>query len=183
MVGKREHLRTAGLLAAAATIALTAGCGGGSGDTDADGGGGNSAFTAYTDCLAANGVTVTMPSRGSGERGGRPSGAPGGFPSGMPRPSGSAWPGGPDGGRLPGGGGMMSKPDDVDDATWQKAQEACSALRPSGRPAGDGQNTAYQNCLKENGVADPSKPDPGDATVQKAIETCQILRPSATPTA
>ncbi|MBM2623095.1 hypothetical protein JIG36_47105 [Actinoplanes sp. LDG1-06] len=175
---------------ASAALVLTAACGGGSGDASSDGdgangGGQNSAFTAYTDCLKENGVTITMPSGGPRE-GGRPSG----MPSGMPRPSGSAGPRG--GGGFPGGGGMFGKPDDVDDATWQKAQEACSSLRPSGRPGGmgngnrgNGQNAAYQNCLKENGVTDPATMDTSDATVKKAIETCKVLQPTAgaTPSA
>ncbi|MBL7261674.1 hypothetical protein JKJ07_46095 [Actinoplanes sp. LDG1-01] len=164
-------------------MALAAACGGDSGDTNGDGansGGQNGAFTAYTDCLKSNGVTITMPSGGPRE-GGRPSGAPGGFPSAMPRPSGSAGPGG----RGFPGGGMFGKPDDVDDATWQKAQEACSSLRPSGRPGGrgNGQNAAYQNCLEENGVTDPSKLDTTDATAKKAIETCKVLQPTTAPSA
>ncbi|MCY1144539.1 hypothetical protein OWR29_41630 [Actinoplanes sp. Pm04-4] len=103
----------------------------------------------------------------------------------MPRPSGSA--GFRNGGGFPGGG----KPEGVDDATWQKAQAACSSLRPSGRPGGgngnrgDGRNAAYENCLKENGVTDLSKVNSDDAAVKKAVETCKVLRPSAsaTPTA
>ncbi|MCO8271338.1 hypothetical protein M1L60_12110 [Actinoplanes sp. TRM 88003] len=86
---------------------------------------------------------------------------------------------------------MFAKPEGVDDSTWQKAQEACSSLRPSGRPGGgngnrgDGRNAAFENCLKENGVADPSKLDTNDAATEKAVETCQVLRPTAgaTPTA
>lgn len=173
---------------ASATVVLTAACGGG-GDASGNGGpeGGNSGFTAYTECLRQNGVTITMPSREPGSR-----------PSGMPRPSGSAGPrgGGLPGGGFPGGGlagGGFGKPAGVDDATWEKAQSACASLRPSGRPGGQGnggrrQNAAYENCLQENGVTttDGQPPDTADATVRKAMETCQVLRqagPSATPSA
>ncbi|GAB2603781.1 hypothetical protein Aab01nite_47800 [Paractinoplanes abujensis] len=179
MVEKRTSRRAAGLLVAAAAAVLSAACGGDSGDAgtgNSGGGGPGGAFTAYTDCLKNNGVTITMPSGGPRESGARP--------SGMPRPSGSA---GPGGGGFPGGGGMAGKPAGVDDATWQKAQEACSSLRPSGRPGGEGrgngQNAAYQNCLKENGVTDPSTLDTTDATTRKAIETCRVLQPTAAPSA
>ena len=192
MSRNKAYRRAAALLVASAAVVLTAACGGGSGDTNSDGsgngstgGGMNSAFTAYTDCLKQNGVTITMPSGGPRE-GGRPSG----MPSGMPRPEGSA---GAGRGGFPGGGGGFSKPEGVDEATWTKAQEACSSLRPSGRPGGgtgngnrgNGQNAAYLNCLKENGVTDPSTLDTSDATAKKAIETCKVLQPtaSATPTA
>jgi hypothetical protein len=91
--------------------------------------------------------------------------------------------------------GGFQKPDNVDDATWQKAQEACASVRPSfgggrngggGNNGGGGANAAYQNCLKENGVTDPTaKLDTSDAAVKKAIETCKVLQPqaSSTPTA
>ena len=107
-------------------------------------------------------------------------------PSGMPRPSGSA---GFRGGGFPGGGGFgFTKPDGVDDATWQKAQAACASLRPSfggggGRNGGNGMNAAYRNCLKEHGVTTTGKLDPADPTVKKAMDTCKVLQPSATPSA
>ncbi|WP_240670345.1 hypothetical protein [Actinoplanes solisilvae] len=207
------YRRGAALLVASAAIVLTAACGAASDDPETTGGDGqNSAFAAYADCLKQNGVTITVPSGGprtrpsdgtgreggmpwpSGNPGSRswpsggpgsrswPSGGPGGE-GGVPRPSGSA--GFRDGGGFPGAFG--GKPEGVDDATWQKAQEACSSLRPSGRPGtrdgnrGDGRNAAYLNCLKENGVPDPAKLDPSDATLKKATETCKVLRPSAGP--
>jgi hypothetical protein len=150
----------AGLVVASAALLFSvAACGGGSDGTPAtggdnqDGGGRNTAFAAYTECLAKNGVTITMPSGGPRVR---PSGGPSGFPSGMPRPSGSARAGGgglPNGG-IPGGG--FGKPDGVDDATWEKAQQACASVLPSGRPGGNGRgngmSAAYRNCLQDNGV-------------------------------
>jgi hypothetical protein len=148
--------RAAALLVASAAVVLTAACGGSSGSSSSgsssgggqqpggDGGGRNNAFAAYVQCLQQNGVTITMPSGGPRERpsdgasrgpgavpsGAVPSGAvpSGAVPSGQPRPDGS---------RGQGRGGMgMTKPDGVDDATWQKAQTACASLQPSGRPGG-----------------------------------------------
>ncbi|MFF5290553.1 hypothetical protein [Paractinoplanes globisporus] len=161
-------------------LAACGGSGSGSGGSDSSNGGGNgrnSEFAAYTECLQKNGVTITVPSRGP-----RPSGA--GFPSGMPRPSGSR---GTGGGGFPGGGGGFQKPAGVDDATWQKAQEACASVRPSfgGGGRGNGMNAAFQNCLKDHGVtATDGRLDTNDATVKKALETCRVLQPqaSATPT-
>ncbi len=178
------------------SVAFTAACGdkddssSASGTTGQNGNGGNNAaFTAYTDCLAKNGVTITMPSGNPGGGNGmRPSGGAfsgGARPSGQPRPSGSA--GGRNGGGFPGGGGFQ-KPDNVDDATWQKAQEACASVRPSfgggnGRGnGGNGANAAYDDCLKKNGVTDTSALNTADAATQKAIETCKVLQPTATAT-
>ncbi|MEU8818394.1 hypothetical protein [Actinoplanes sp. NPDC048796] len=190
--GSKATRRAAALVVASAAVALTAACGGGdSGDASANGQnarGGNTAFTAYIECMSKNGVTIAMPSGGPRE-------GASGFPrpdvSGFPRPSGSAGAGGFR------GGGFNQKPDGVDDATWQKAQEACASVRPTGRPGGgqgnngqgnndqgsNGRNAAYQNCLKDNGVADPATLDPSNATVKKAMETCKVLAPAATPSA
>ncbi|MFC7532796.1 hypothetical protein [Actinoplanes sp. GCM10030250] len=196
VVSSKAHRRVAALLVASMAILFTAACASSDEEgTATDPAGGNAAFTAYVDCLNENGVTITMPSGGPGRGGVRPSGA---FPSGQPRPSGSA---GQRGGGLPGGGfpgsgfpggGGFSKPDGVDDATWEKAQSACASLRPSmgagrgGNRGGNGANAAYTNCLKENGVTDTADldasgaSDASDATVQKAVETCKVLKPSAT---
>lgn len=194
-VGSKAPRRAAALFVASAAVLLVAACGSGSDDSSGSGNGpgtgGNNPFAAYTACLAKNGVTGTMPSRQP--RGGASGFPEGGRPSGQPRPSGSF---GPEGrGGFPGGGGMR-KPDGVDEATWQKAQEACASVRPSfdgnrgdgdrgGGNRGDGATAAYRNCLKDNGVTDPANPDTTNAAVQKAIETCKVLRPqaSATPTA
>jgi hypothetical protein len=194
--------RAAAVFAVSMAMLFTAACGSDEASTDSDtpGGngpnGGNTAFAAYISCLNENGVTITMPSGGPGGGGfggARPSGAPDGVrpsgapdgvrPSGQPRPSGGA---GQRGGGFPGG---FSKPEGVDDAIWQKAQEACASVRPSmgagrgngngGGPGGGGADAAYQNCLKENGVTDTANLDTSDATVKKATETCAVLKPSA----
>jgi hypothetical protein len=182
--------RAAGLLVASAAVLLAAACGGssnssgsGSGSEAGNGraGGNAAAFTAYIDCMAKNGVTITMPSFEP-----RASRSPGAFPSGQPRPSGSA---GQRGGGFPGGGNMFQKPAGVDDATWTKAQAACASVRPSGRGGngGDnGANAAYRNCLQQHGVTlGDGKLNTADPAVKKAEETCKVLRPtaSATPTA
>jgi hypothetical protein len=206
VISSKAPRRTVAVVAVSVAMLFTAACGSDEATTDSSGttgqnGGGNNAFQAYISCLSENGVTITMPSGGPGgggirpsgiPDGVRPSGAPGGgepgaFPSGMPRPSGSAGQRG--GGGFPGGGGF-SKPEGVDDATWQKAQEACASVRPSmgvGRGGGGngnggggrGANAAYENCLKENGVTDTANPDTSDATVKKAVETCSVLKPTA----
>jgi hypothetical protein len=191
----RRVSSAAGLIVAAATVALAAACGGGdspdsTGTDEGPGqnGGGNNAFAAYAQCLQQNGVTITMPSAGVRNRpsGGFSRGPDGNRPSGMPRPSGSGFPRG--GGGFPGGMGMQ-KPADVDQATWDKAQAACAAQLPSGRPGGNrdnGANAAYRNCLRDHGVAqNGGQPDANDETVKKAQEACQVLRPqpSATPSA
>jgi hypothetical protein len=164
---RSPRVRAAGLAVVAAGLLVSAAACGGGGDPEVpDGGGG--AFTAYTECLRTNGVTVTMPSGG-------PAGRPeGGFPSGMPRPSGSGGPGGFRGG--------LRKPAGVDDATWQKAQTACASVRPSGRPdgggRGNGMNAAYRTCLQDHGVTlGSSAPATGDPEVQQAIEACKVLAP------
>ncbi|MCU7725052.1 hypothetical protein ODJ79_15100 [Actinoplanes sp. KI2] len=197
-LSSRAPRRAAALFVASAAVLLAAACGGSSGSSNggsgdsAGGNGRNSEFAAYTECLKKNGVTITLPSRGP--RNGASGGPEGGFPdgngappSGLPRPSGS-FPAGGRGG-FP-GGGMFRKPDGVDDATWQKAQEACASVRPSfgggNRNGGNGMNAAYQNCLKQHGVtATDGRLDTNDATVKKAMETCKVLRPqpSATPSA
>jgi hypothetical protein len=168
-------------VAASATVLVAAACsnssGAAGGSGSGSGAGGNNAFTAYTDCLKKNGVTVTIP---TGAPRNRPSGEP--RPSGAPRPSGSA---GQRGGGFP-GGGQFAKPAGVDDATWQKAQAACASVRPSGRPGGggnNGANAAYRNCLSDHGVTLGQGLSTSDPTVAKAMETCKVLRPTATPTA
>ncbi|NMO51511.1 hypothetical protein HH310_09945 [Actinoplanes sp. TBRC 11911] len=195
----RLSWKAAGLVVATAAVLLVAACGGSSGSDSAspsggNGGGGNNAFAAYVDCLNKNGVTISLPSGGPGQRGGRPSGGPrnrpsgGARPSGMPRPR----PSGSFGGGRGFAGGFFQKPADVDDATWQKAQDACASVRPSfgpggNRPGGGGaQNAAFQNCMKDHGVTDLQNLSTADPTVKKALDVCMVLRqarPSATPAA
>jgi hypothetical protein len=183
--------RAAALLVASAAVMLAAACGGSSDKTTTTPGGGggngpggtNQALTAYVDCMKQNGVTITLPSfapRDGASRG------PGGYtrPSGEPRPR----PSGSDrAGRFP-GGGFFAKPAGVDDATWQKAQQACASSLPSRGPGGfgGGQNSAYRNCLQQHGVTMANgRPSSADPKTQEALKTCAVLRQdgaSATPT-
>jgi hypothetical protein len=186
--------RAAALLVASAAVMLAAACGGSSkADTSGGGSGGgngqggtNQALTAYVDCMKQNGVTITLPSfapRTGASRGPggytRPSGEPG------PRPSGSV--GGGRGGFPGGGGGSFQKPAGVDDATWQKAQQACASSLPSRGTGGFGgngaQNSAYRNCLQQHGVTmNGGRPASTDPKTQQALKTCSVLRESAAPT-
>lgn len=188
VVRSKTFRRVAALAVASASVMLAAACGGGGTSSGAPegaangGGPNNAAFTAYTDCLKKNGVTITLPSGGprtrpSGEA--RPSGSP------RPRPSGSAgqrqFPGG--------GGGFFGKPAGVDDATWQKAQAACASVRPSfgaGQRGGggNGANQAYVNCLRDHGVqmGQGQQQSSADPATKKALDACKVLRPTASPT-
>ncbi|GAA1736053.1 hypothetical protein GCM10009681_03170 [Luedemannella helvata] len=159
----------------AGIAALLTACGDGDEGTSAtsDGQGG---FAAYQECLAQQGIT--LPSWGQ---------------QGQPPPSGSRVPrampeggGAPPGGAPPGGGGFM--PEGVDQETWQKAQEACAPVRPSGGPGGFGGDNsafaAYRNCLAENGVsgsAGPGQLTTADPKVAAAEKVCAALRPSGRP--
>ncbi|PZG08820.1 hypothetical protein C1I95_29660 [Micromonospora craterilacus] len=198
----RRHRPLVAVLTAAACVVLMSACGGGA-DTDSPAGGDapgpDGALAAFQSCLAENGVTLPSadPSRRAG--GDRPSGAPTARPSGFPtaRPSGApdGWPSGaPDGSGGPGRGafGGQGRPAGVDDETWQKAQDACSSLRPTGGPgmpgagrpgdagpAGDGNTAAYRNCLNDRGVA-LDQIDPSDAAATAALEACRVLSPSPT---
>ncbi|MEV4621544.1 PT domain-containing protein [Asanoa sp. NPDC049573] len=118
-----------------------------------------------------------------------PSGRPTAFPSGRPTafPSGrpTTFPSGRPGGRgFPGGGFGGMRPQGVDEQTWQKAQEACASLLPTGRPAGEpgrrgggnrGADTAYRNCLSDHGAEGGATPDAA------ALEACAVLRPTGAP--
>jgi hypothetical protein len=137
-------------------------------------------FQAYVDCMRAHGVPLTVPS-------GRPSGL---GPSDRVRPSDGIRPsdgarpsnrGGPPGFPFPGG----APPSGVDQATFDKAQQACASLRPSGGPGGrnqEGRNgaiTAYRNCLRDHGVTDPrAEQASADPALAAALAACAPLRPS-----
>jgi hypothetical protein len=185
----RQSPRTRWTLAVAAgsaALLVAAGCGsnGGSGDSGEGTGGAPGGASAYLDCLREQGIDIsdTFP---SGRPGGLPSMPPSGFPSGRP----SAFPSG-----RPGGGGPGAfRPEGVDDATWQKAQEACESLRPTGGPGGDGPGAdgpggdreggaAYRNCLSDRGVDLQANPNTTDPEVAEAMQVCAVLRPNATPT-
>jgi hypothetical protein len=159
---------TAGALAACGRASKGAATGGGNVPAGQNGG-----FAAYTDCLRRNGVNLPSanPSRGN-----RPSARP----SGQPRPSGGARGGGF------GFGFGNQPPAGVDPQTWQKAQQACSSLRPSGGPQNrnNGAVTAYRNCLSDHGVtmsAGPGQLDSNDPKVAAALKACEVLRPTARP--
>ncbi|WFE32692.1 PT domain-containing protein [Micromonospora sp. WMMD975] len=190
------------LLAAVLTVAASAlltGCGGDDAPTaTATDGGGNNGFVAYRNCLGDHGVVLPSadPDRSPRARPtARPSGFPTARPSGFPtaRPSGfpTARPSGGAGRGFPG----MGRPADVDEATWQKAQEACSSLMPTERPGGRGgpdgrggpggsdapdagRDTAYRTCLTGRGV-DPDGLDPSDAKVKEALTACAPVSPPA----
>lgn len=171
---------TVAALGIASVAGLVAACGGSSGTATTTGGanpGGTNGLQAYASCLSRNGVTIALPS-----------GRPGGFPTGV-RPSGIRPSGGPGGG-FPGGGGFFQKPANVDDATWQKAQNACASLRPSFGPrggnGGNGADAAFRNCLANHGVTASAGPGPlptADPKVAAAVKACAVLRPTAAPAA
>jgi hypothetical protein len=169
--------RVAGsVLVMAAAAAFIAACGGGGGDTtDNASGNGQNGLAAYQSCLAQHGVT--LPSRG-GQNGQAPP-SDGAFPGGGGTPPSGA----PQGG-FGGGGGF--RPEGVDDETWQKAQEACASVMPTGGPGGGNNSafTAYRNCLTEHGVsasAGVGQLNTADAKVAAAVKACEALQPTGGP--
>ncbi|MEV6968058.1 hypothetical protein AB0M47_23405 [Hamadaea sp. NPDC051192] len=185
---KVQIKRTLGGSVALVVAALALAACGGSGDDGGSGSTGTDSMSAYQKCLSENGVT--LPSNGA-----RPTDRA--FPSGMPtdrptvRPSGTAFPGGGQGG--PGGNGGFV-PQGVDATKWAQAQEKCSSLRPSGQGGfgngqggpggGQGRNAAYRNCMSEHGVTiqDGQALNTADAKVVAAEKACAVLKPSASPT-
>jgi hypothetical protein len=174
----RNRVRVAVLLLAlVATAGALAACGSSSKSNASSNtttpGGGTGGFTAYTDCLRKNGVTLPT----AFPRGNRPSGRPTDRPT--VRPSG--------GNRGGGGFGFGNRPPaGVDAQTWQQAQQACLSLRPTGNPQNrnNGAFTAYRNCLADHGVtmsAGPGQLDSNDPKVAAAMKTCEALRPTARP--
>lgn len=194
----RYRRRVAALVSGLATTgtllgAGLAGCGGDSNQasTGASPGAsvGRQAFTAYLSCLKDHGVTITLPSRRAGRNGARPSLRPSARPSG-PRPSGGFPTGFPGRGGFPDGGflGGDQPPAGVTQKTWQAAQSACAAVRPSfgvgGRGPGGSAFAAYANCLKDHGVTastGPERFDTADPEVAAAMAACAPLRPSGEP--
>lgn len=170
----------------AAALLGVAGCGAsGAATVQPSPAGGAGGFTAYVDCLRGQGVPVP-----EGVGFGRPSGSPRpyrsarptAFPSGRP----TAFPSGRPSGR-PGGGFGELRPSGVDDATWQKAQEACRAVLPSRRPGAGaspgsrGGNPAYRNCLADHGVQLAPGLNTADPKVAAAMKTCSVLNATGTP--
>jgi hypothetical protein len=182
-VSKRMRV-TALLLMLFATAGAVAACG--SSSKSRAGGtptapAGQNAFAAYTECLRKNGVI--LPS--AFPRGNRPSGRPANRPTGRPTARPTARPSGARGG---GGFGFGDQPPaGVDAQTWQKAQQACASVRPSGgaRNRDNGALRAYRNCLSDHGVTMTGAPGALDATDPKiaaALKACDVLRPSTLPT-
>jgi hypothetical protein len=165
-VPHRTRRLAAGLLTAMAVASLAAcgsndsasgssstGTGTGAGDNR---GGRGGQMAAYIQCLAQNGVTITMPSggpNGAGLPSGGPNGA--GLPSGGPNGGGTPPSGAPDGAGFPSGapdasggpGGRrareLTKPAGVSDATWAKATAACAGQNPTG--GGNGSTATSSN--------------------------------------
>jgi hypothetical protein len=205
---RRARLALA-LMVGSAVVVLAAACGGsdsGGKDGDAQAGGEAGGFAAYASCLKKQGIDVPddLPTgrprpSGSGRPSGFPSGRPSGWPSGRPsvRPSGAPSPGasGRFGGGQRGGFGGL-RPEGVDDATWQKAQQACQSVLPTGGPGrsrgpdgagrnggGQGSNPAYANCLSDHGVPRGSGLSTADPKVAAALQACSVLSPAPAPAA
>jgi hypothetical protein len=178
----------ASVLISLAVGALAVACSSGSGTPSPAANAQNSAggFAAYTACLSQHGVT--LPSRGTGGFGNG-----GQFRSGSPRPSRSPGatrgPGGFGGGGFGGGGGGFfgtQAPPGVDQATYDKAVQACASLRPTAGPGGgtgnNSQFAAYRNCLAQHGVNMTAGPlNTADPTFAAADKICAPLRPTARP--
>jgi hypothetical protein len=180
----RHRMRwAAGLLGAVAVAGLTAACGGSSGTPAAAASPSGNTFAAYTQCLARNGVV--LPSFSANPRASR-----------SPRPSDRPSGGGGGGGGF-GGGFLLGNqaPAGVDQATWDKAMQACASVRPSAGTGGANNSAlvAYRNCLTEHGVTFPSgRPSGGgaggfgglntaDPKVAAAMQACAPLRPTGGP--
>jgi hypothetical protein len=183
-VSKRMRV-TALLLMLFATAGAVAACGSSS-KSQASGTptspAGQNAFAAYTECLRKNGVT--LPS--AFPRGNRPSGRPTNRPTDRPTARPTARPSGARGGGGFGFGFGDQPPAGVDAQTWQKAQQACASVRPSGgaQNPDNGALRAYRNCLSDHGVTmtgGPGQLDSNDPKVAAALKACEVLRPTAFP--
>ncbi|WP_246277962.1 hypothetical protein [Phytohabitans rumicis] len=182
---------TLALATGSAALLFVAACGS---DDNSDAGTGNGSaggFNAYADCLREQGITLptNQPrANGSGRPTAFPSDRPTAFPSGRPSGGPSGEPSGGPGGGMGGPGGGF-RPEGVDDATWQKAQEACQSVRPTGGPGGGGPggnngggnrqaDAAYRNCISDRGVDPQATTDPKYAA---AAQACAVLSPSPSP--
>jgi hypothetical protein len=181
----RHRMRWGALLVGAAAVAALAACGSSGNPAPASNADGANGFAAYTQCLARNGVVLPSftpnPSR---------SARPGGRPSARP----SAGTGNGGGGGFGGAFGFGNQPPaGVDQATWDKAMQACASVRPSASPGARGGNNsaliAYRNCLSEHGVTLASGGPGGgfgglntaDPKVAAALSACAPLRPTGGP--
>src|SRR5436190_3580790 len=109
-------------VAAVGLVSLAVACGSGANATTPTA---QTGFAAYTACLSQHGVT--LPSN-NGFASGRPSRSPRPSGSPFPRPSGSNFGRGGGGGGGFGGGFGDQPPAGVDQATWEKALQACASL-------------------------------------------------------
>ncbi|MEU8134672.1 hypothetical protein [Streptodolium elevatio] len=117
---------------------------------------------AYRDCLAANGVE--LPS--GGPQGGHGSDSPrSGFPTARPTDGPSGRPTDRPSGRPSGAPGDRANPRATDPA-WQKAEQACAALRPSRAPG-------------EGGPGNGGPGEPGSSDAPNAGGTPGAAAPSA----
>jgi hypothetical protein len=177
----RHRIRLAATALTATGMAFAAVACGSAATPDAGPTGEQNGFEAYVSCLRDNGVT--LPTRSPGAfRSGRPSQ----FPSRRPSDGAGDGAGGPGGGGRGFGGFGDQAPPGVDQATWDKARQACASVRPSFGPGG-GNNSAlaaYRNCLRDHGVtasAGPSELKTSDPTVAAAVKVCEPLRPTRRP--
>lgn len=140
--------RVAGPLMVLALAVLSAGCGSGGGgastattstDTRA------AAFRAYAACMKQNGVT--LPAEAGDGRAGRAH-------------EGEGRPDTPETAEAPGAGHQGgSLPPGVDQATFDRARQACQNTLPADDGAGrqgDSADAAYRSCLRDNGVNVPT---------------------------
>jgi hypothetical protein len=144
-------------------------------------------FTAYRDCMAKNGVNLPDFRQGNGP-GGPAGGAPSGAPTGTPGAGGPGADGAGADGAGPGGPGGFPLPAGVDQATFDKARQACAGLRPN---FGGGQRgqidptalAAFKSCLGDHNVTVGTgqdwfrQLDRTDPTVAAALKTCGPLLP------
>jgi hypothetical protein len=186
-VGKARLAALGGLVAAGLVLAA---CGGGGSSsasantasstttTVAGGGRGRFSLTAFTTCMASQGVTVKLPTRP--RNGTPPSTAPG---ETRPEP--------PAGGGFGGFGGNLADrfktaPAGVDPTKYAAAFAACQSKLPTGRGGAAFNSSAfraYRSCLADHGVTIPATGGFGsinrsDPKVQAAMKTCQPLLPA-----
>ncbi len=153
--------------------------------SSADGAGaGNTAFAAYTACLAQHGVTVPSFSRGARPLGSfsRPAGTFSRPPGGFSRAPGASR--GPGGGGFGGAGGFLGSPNPSTSA----ARAACASLLPAGA-VGGGRTisattfAAFKSCMSDNGVTitttNPQQAmqglDRSDPKTAAALKVCQPI--------
>src|SRR3954470_3440838 len=126
-----HRIRLAGLgLGLAAIGALAVACTSSSSTPASPAPSATNALTAYTTCLQRNGIVLPSGIGRTGFPSGRPSGRPSVRPSGSPGAGRGGFGGG--GSCCVGFGGFGTQaPAGVDQATWDKAMQACASVRPT----------------------------------------------------